>query len=90
MSSTPLGRTSPLVRVGTTYVPADEIVALFEIADLIGVTKRTAQRYMDRDDFPEPLGRLAGGRRVWKRSDVEAWVKRTLPLREGRPPKEGN
>ena len=47
----------------------------------------TAQRYTQRNDFPEPLGRVAGGR-VWRRSDVAKWAKQTLPLRVGRPPQE--
>jgi predicted DNA-binding transcriptional regulator AlpA len=78
-----------LVRVGSIVVPAADLVALAEIAELLGVTKRTVQRYMDRGDFPEPLGRLAGGR-VWLRRDVEQWAQRTLPLSIGRPRKENN
>jgi predicted DNA-binding transcriptional regulator AlpA len=70
-------------------VSPDEIVALSEIADMLDVTRRTVQRYMERDDFPEPLGVLAGGRRVWRRDDIAAWAQRTLPLPEGRPRKEG-
>jgi hypothetical protein len=42
---------------------------------------------VDRDDFPEPVGRLAAGR-VWFRADVERWGRETLPLPEGRPRKE--
>jgi hypothetical protein len=47
----------------------------------------TAQKYVDRDDFPEPLGRIAAGR-VWLQADVETWAKQTLPLPTGRPRKE--
>jgi predicted DNA-binding transcriptional regulator AlpA len=81
-------RERPLVRVGSLVAPAEEVVGLTEVAELLGVTKRTVQRYYsERDDFPEPLGHLAGGR-VWLRSDVEAWAKQTLPLKVGRPRKE--
>ncbi len=68
-------------------VPADEILGVSELAELLGVTKRTAIRYSQRPDFPQPLARLASGP-VWRRADVEAWAQRTLPLpRTGRPPK---
>jgi predicted DNA-binding transcriptional regulator AlpA len=68
-------------------VTPDEIVGLAEIAEQLGVTKRTVQRYVERADFPKPLGRLAGGR-VWRRADVAALAKATLPLpRPGRPRK---
>ena len=73
------------ILVGSSLVSPDEIVALSEIADMLGVTRRTVQRYMDRDDFPAPLGVLAGGRRVWRRDDVAEWGRQTLPLSEGRP-----
>jgi predicted DNA-binding transcriptional regulator AlpA len=80
-------RARPLVRVGSLLVPAEDLVGLAEVAELLDVTKRTVQRYMDRPDFPAPLGRLAGGR-VWRRSDIEVWATRTLPLPVGRPRKE--
>ena len=75
------------ILVGSSLVSPDEIVALSEIAVMLGVTRRTVQRYMDRPDFPAPLGVLAGGRRVWRKDDVAEWAGRTLPLSEGRPPK---
>lgn len=66
----------------------EEVVGLSEIAEELGVTKRTAVRYAARGDFPEPLARLRAGL-VWKRVDVERWAKKTLPLpRTGRPPKK--
>lgn len=65
----------------------EDLAGLTEIAALLHVHKRTAQKYLDRDDFPEPLGRLAGGR-VWLREDVEQWGQVHLPLpRPGRPKK---
>lgn len=75
-------------RISLLGVPPEELASLSEIAETLGVTTRTVQRYAERADFPKPLGRLAMGR-VWRRTDVEAWAKRTLPLpRTGRPRKE--
>jgi predicted DNA-binding transcriptional regulator AlpA len=67
----------------------DELASIAEVAGLLGVTERTAQRYAGRGDFPPPVDRVAAGRiRVWRRADVEAWGKAHLPLpRTGRPPK---
>jgi len=65
----------------------EELAGFTEIAEILGVHKRTVQRYIARDDFPEPLGRLARGR-VWKRADVEEWGHTHLPLpKPGRPRK---
>jgi predicted DNA-binding transcriptional regulator AlpA len=66
-----------------------ELASIHEIADLLGVTERTAQRYAQRNDFPAPVDTIAGGRiRVWRRRDIEHWARRTLPLpRPGRPKK---
>ena len=61
-----------------------DLVSRAEVARMLGVTTRTVQRYTERPDFPEPLGRLAAGR-VWRWADVEEWARRTLPLRQGRP-----
>ena len=63
--------------------------SIAEVAEMLGVTERTAQRYADRSDFPKPAERVAGGRlRIWRREDVEKWARENLPLRAGRPPKE--
>jgi hypothetical protein len=56
-----------------------ELAGLAEIAELLGVTKRTALNYSKRPDFPAPLDRLASGP-VWNRRDVERWAK-AHPLR---------
>ena len=65
----------------------EELAGFTEVAEILGVHKRTAQRYIARADFPEPVGRLARGR-VWRREDVEQWGRSHLPLpRSGRPRK---
>jgi hypothetical protein len=70
-------------------VSPEDLVGLVDISRLLGVTMATTQKYVDRDDFPEPLGRIAAGR-VWLRADVERWAKETLPLPTGRPRKESD
>ena len=65
----------------------EDLAGLADISRLLKVSKRTAQNYVARADFPEPLGRIAAGP-VWRRADVEAWAKAHLPLRPGRPRKE--
>ena len=73
---------------GFPGVSPEDLAGLAEIAELLGVHKRTAQKYIDRPDFPEPAGRLARGR-VWLRADVERWGREHLPLPPGRPRKGG-
>ena len=60
------------------------VVGLAEVADLLGVSKRTATRYAARSDFPKPAAKLAMGP-IWLTDDVEDWISRT-PVRRGRPP----
>jgi predicted DNA-binding transcriptional regulator AlpA len=56
-----------------------DLVGVPEIADMLGASRRTAWRYIERDDFPEPVAQVTA-KRLWKRRDVERWAKRTLPL----------
>ena len=60
------------------------LAGLAEAAEILGVTKRTALGYTKRDDFPEPLARLAAGP-VWDAADIEAWRAKHGPFRPGRP-----
>jgi predicted DNA-binding transcriptional regulator AlpA len=80
----------PPTALASEVVTPDELASIAEIAAMLGVTERTAQRYAERSDFPAPLETIAGGRiRVWRRADVDAWAATTLPLpRPGRPPKK--
>jgi prophage regulatory protein len=74
-------------RVGSLAMSPEDLAGVVEIAELLGVTDRTAARYTQRGDFPAPIGQLARGR-VWRRVDVERWGRKHLPLpRTGRPPK---
>lgn len=60
------------------------LAGLAEVADLLGVTKRTATDYVKRDDFPAPVQRLAATS-VWTRAEVAGWARDKLPLTRGRP-----
>lgn len=64
------------------------VLGLAEVADLLGVSKRTATRYAARDDFPKPAAQLAMGP-IWWTQEVEQWAKLT-PVRPGRPPRHSN
>lgn len=64
------------------------VVGLAEVADLLGVSKRTATRYAARADFPKPAAQLAMGP-IWWTEDVEQWARRTT-IRPGRPPRDSN
>jgi predicted DNA-binding transcriptional regulator AlpA len=50
------------------------------IAEMLEVGRRTAWRYIERDDFPPPEAEV-NRKRLWKRLAVERWAKRTLPLK---------
>jgi predicted DNA-binding transcriptional regulator AlpA len=56
-----------------------ELVGAPEIARMLGVSRRTAWRYIRRGDFPKPAARV-DARDLWKRSAVEKWAVKTLPL----------
>lgn len=47
-----------------------------EIAALLGVTRQRVNQLAKKDDFPEPVAVLAGGK-VWLEEEVERWAKRT-------------
>lgn len=87
MISTPPKKRRQAVVLGSPGVAPEDLAGLQEIAEMLGVTKPTAYRYIARNDFPEPLGQISTGR-VWLRRDVQRWAKQTLPLPTGRPRKE--
>ena len=68
----------------TIVMTSEDIVGPSEMAELLGVTRRTVARYMKRPDFPGPLGRIAASP-FWRRCDIEKWGKEQLPLPAGRP-----
>jgi hypothetical protein len=63
-----------------------DLASIREIARLLGVPRRTAARYADRDDFPAAFDTLEVGR-IWRARDVEKWAKRNLPFKPGPKPR---
>jgi predicted DNA-binding transcriptional regulator AlpA len=61
-----------------------KLAGLAEVAEVLGVSKRTAARYATRADFPEPVARLRAGP-VWLEEDVLAWARSEPPARPGKP-----
>jgi hypothetical protein len=66
--------------------PMTDQITLGGIARVLDVSTSTAAIYAKRDDFPEPIGEIAGAR-VWDRIQVANWGILNLPLKAGRPPK---
>ena len=60
-----------------------KLAGLAEVAELLGVSKRTATRYTLRDDFPEPAARLRAGP-IWVEEDILAWARSSPQPRPGR------
>lgn len=61
------------------------LVALLEIAEMLGGVSRTrATEITNRPTFPKPIDTVAGGKvRVWRRSDVAAWIREYRPHQRG-------
>ena len=56
------------------------MMALAEVADLLGISRQRAAILVDRPDFPAPIDTLAVGR-IWSAADVGAYAeKRTRRL----------
>src|SRR5947207_15876897 len=68
--------------LASLVVSAEDLAGVSEIAELLGVSRPTAARYVERVDFPGPAGELARGR-VWLRPAVQAWAESRLPLQPG-------
>jgi hypothetical protein len=68
-------------------LPSSHRMMRFPVEVVLGIAAHTRGRRFRfplaaRDDFPEPVAVLAGGR-FWRREDVLAWAERTLPLPPG-------
>jgi len=60
------------------------LAGLAEVAEMLGVSRRTAARYVARSEFPAPVARLRAGP-VWLAEDVEAWAESASQPQRGRP-----
>jgi predicted DNA-binding transcriptional regulator AlpA len=59
-------------------------VGAVEIAERLGVSRRTVDQWRQRDTgFPEPRWRV-GGRPAWNFDDVERWAKASGRVPAGR------
>jgi predicted DNA-binding transcriptional regulator AlpA len=67
-------------------ITPSRLVGLAEVAELFGVSKRTASRYAQRGDFPTPIARLRAGP-IWLEEDVKGWGAPAPPVKRGRPRK---
>jgi predicted DNA-binding transcriptional regulator AlpA len=61
-----------------------KLVGLSELAEVLGVSKRTAARYATRPDFPAPVAKLRAGS-VWLEEDVLTWAQSEPQARPGKP-----
>jgi len=57
-----------------------DLVDIPTIGEMLGVSRRTAARYVERPDFPEPDAQVSN-KRLWKRRAVDRWAGKTLPLK---------
>lgn len=52
-------------------------ITTLDIADMIGCTRRHATaRVVTRHDFPKPVVNLSQKTRLWRRAEVEAYLKK--------------
>jgi hypothetical protein len=63
-----------------------ELVGTSEIAVILGVSRQRAHALAHRDDFPEPIARLASGS-VWARPSIDFFAE-SWKRKPGRPSKE--
>jgi predicted DNA-binding transcriptional regulator AlpA len=74
----------------TRRVDLNDLVDAEDVARLLGLAHRnTVSNYQQRyPDMPRPVIAFANGRvLVWRRSEIEAWIKRRGPITVGRPRK---
>jgi predicted DNA-binding transcriptional regulator AlpA len=65
-------------------MPVLDLVGIPEIAEMLGVARRSAWRYVRRPGFPEPVARVQS-KSLWDRVSVQRWAQTALPIPRGRP-----
>jgi predicted DNA-binding transcriptional regulator AlpA len=66
-----------------------EVVGVSEVGRLLGVSRqRVDQLVKAYEDFPTPIAELASGR-IWRRRDIDAWLKAHPQRPPGRPKTAG-
>ena len=65
----------------TKYITPERLIGFAEVAELLGVSKDTANGYRRRSSFPDPVAELKMGP-LWDTVDVRRW--KAANLRAGR------
>lgn len=55
------------------------VLSSADIAEILGVSRRTVNRYAAAGRLPKPIKHLP--RRRWRRADIEKWVEEGCPVR---------
>jgi predicted DNA-binding transcriptional regulator AlpA len=55
-------------------VTAPPLMPVGECLARVRVDLRTLLRWVAAGEFPRPINQLAGGRRMWRRQEVEQWI----------------
>ena len=58
-----------------TSARVPELVYIQEVLARTGVNRDTVSRWVARGVFPRPIDRPPGGRRMWRRAEVERWLR---------------
>ena len=58
-------------------LPPVDIGGTTEIAELLGVSRQRADTLSRSKGFPEPIGELAGRRKLWDLKEVRKWANAT-------------
>ena len=53
----------------------EDLLSTGDVAQLLGVTGTRVRQLALDGALPKPVGVLPGGRRVWRRRDVETWMR---------------
>ena len=63
-----------------------QLIAAAALRELLGgVTDMTISRWMDRQDFPQPIVAGYQGRRFWRLKEVAAWQERNRRTPRSKP-----
>lgn len=62
-------------QVHTDPVPPPDVLGVSEIADMLGLTRQRVLQLCASPGFPEPT--ILKGGKIWDRTDVLEWAKRT-------------
>lgn len=68
---------------------SEEMVGVAEISEILGVSRQRVHQIAGvYDDFPAPIAELTAGR-IWRKKDIEGWLKDHPQRPPGRPSRKG-